>query len=55
MPGVRHPEGGRRWLVHQGLADPRGDHDWVIEAEVDLDATDSAGDLVLTTTALRRL
>lgn len=50
-----HPEGGRRWLVHQGLADPRGDHDWVIEAEVDLDATDSAGDLVLTTTALRRL
>ncbi|HRW18166.1 MAG TPA: DUF3516 domain-containing protein [Dermatophilaceae bacterium] len=50
-----HPDGGRRWLVRQTLADPEGDHDWVIEAEVDLDASDAAGELVLLATALRRL
>jgi hypothetical protein len=45
----------RRWLVTQTLADPAGDHDWVIEATVDLDASDEAGEPVLATTALRRL
>jgi hypothetical protein len=50
-----HPEGGRRWAVRQTIADPAGDHDWVIEADVDLDASDAVGELVLTTTALRRL
>ena len=43
------------WLIRQTLADPAGDHDWVIEGYVDLDATDAVGELVLLTTALRRL
>jgi hypothetical protein len=46
---------GARWPVRQTLADPAGHHDWVIEAEVDVDATDELGELVLTTTAMRRL
>ncbi len=46
---------GRRWPVRQTLADPAGHHDWVIEAEVDVDATDELGELVLTSTAMRRL
>ena len=41
-----------RWLVDQILDDPEGDHDWRIQAEVDLDATDEAGELVLITTNL---
>ncbi len=45
----------RRWLVTQVLADPAQDHDWVIEATVDLDASDEAGEPVLQTTAFRRL
>lgn len=47
--------GGRSWSVRQTLADPAGHHDWVIEAEVDVDASDELGELVLTTTAMRRL
>jgi hypothetical protein len=46
---------GRSWQVRQTLDDPAGDHDWVIEAVLDLDATDEAGEPVLTTTAMRRL
>jgi hypothetical protein len=46
---------GRSWPVRQTLADPAGHHDWVIEAEVDVDASDELGELVLTTTAMRRL
>ncbi len=46
---------GRTWQVRQTLHDPEGDHDWVIEAVLDLDATDELGEAVLTTTALRRL
>jgi hypothetical protein len=46
---------GRRWPVRQTLADPAGHHDWVIEAEVDVDASDELGELVLTTSAMRRL
>ncbi len=49
------PHRPRVWLVRQTLADPAADHDWVIEAEVDLDATDAAGELVLLAVALRRL
>jgi superfamily II RNA helicase len=36
-------DGGRRWAVRQVLADPEGDHEWIIAAEVDLDASDEAG------------
>jgi hypothetical protein len=46
---------GRRWTLRQTLADPAGHRDWVIEAEVDLDASDRLGELVLATTAMRRL
>ena len=45
----------RLWLVRQTLADPDDDHDWVIEATVDLDASDEAGEPVVLATALRRL
>lgn len=48
-------ETGRVWSVRQTLHDPAGDHDWVIEAEVDLDASDAAGEAVVLATALRRL
>jgi hypothetical protein len=46
---------GRRWPVRQTLADPAGHHDWVIDAEVDVDASDALGELVISTTAMRRL
>ena len=39
-----------RWLVRQILDDPAGDHDWAITAEVDLPASDEAGDVVLRVT-----
>jgi Domain of unknown function (DUF3516)/DEAD/DEAH box helicase len=46
---------GRRWTVRQTLADPAGHHDWVIEAEVDVDASDRLGELAIITTAMRQL
>jgi hypothetical protein len=48
-------ETGRRWAVRQTLHDPAGHHDWVIEAVVDLDASDAAGEAVVLASALRRL
>lgn len=42
------------WLVEQILDDPEGDHDWRIHAEVDLDASDEIGELVLRVTDLAR-
>jgi superfamily II RNA helicase len=60
-PDARGPElfqvtaDGRCWRVRQTLDDPAGHRDWVLEAEVDLDATDEAGEAVVLTTALRRL
>ncbi|HQR27010.1 MAG TPA: DUF3516 domain-containing protein [Nocardioides sp.] len=47
-------EGGVR-RVRQTLADPAGHHDWVLEALVDLDASDECGELVLTVSGLRQL
>ncbi len=44
-----------RWEVRQLLDDPAGDHDWRIDAVVDLAATDEAGELVLQVTAAGRL
>ncbi len=41
------------WQVEQILDDPDGDHDWRITAELDLAATDEAGELVLAVTGLR--
>ena len=48
-------ETGRHWTARQTLHDPAGHHDWVIEATVDLDASDAAGEAVVLATALRRL
>ena len=48
-------DGRRTWQVRQTLHDPEGHHDWVIDAEVDLDASDDLGEAVLTVTAFRRL
>ncbi len=45
----------RRLRVTQVLDDPEGHHDWVLEGLVDLDATDEVGELLLLTTAVRRL
>ena len=36
-----------RWVVRQVFDDPEGDHDWRIEAEVDLAASDEAGTAVV--------
>ncbi|ANH39491.1 ski2-like helicase [Nocardioides dokdonensis FR1436] len=41
--------------VRQTVHDPAGDHDWVIDAVADLDATDELGELVLPTVAFHRL
>ncbi|WP_153504471.1 DEAD/DEAH box helicase [Cumulibacter manganitolerans] len=54
-PGGDPEATARLWLVTQTLQDPAADRDWVVEATVDLDATDEAGELVLLATAMRRL
>ena len=46
---------GRAWQVRQTLDDPADHRDWVIEAVVDLDATDEVGEPVVRTTSMRRL
>ena len=46
----RIEEGDGQWLVSQILDDPAGDHDWRITAELDLAATDEAGEPALTVT-----
>ncbi|KRA27254.1 MULTISPECIES: DEAD/DEAH box helicase [unclassified Nocardioides] len=38
-----------RWVATQTLHDPEGNHDWVIVAEVDLSASDEAGEAVVRT------
>ncbi|HEX3003396.1 MAG TPA: DUF3516 domain-containing protein [Angustibacter sp.] len=48
----REPE---RWVVRQVLDDPAGDHDWGIEAVVDLPASDESGTAVVTVTDVRAL
>jgi superfamily II RNA helicase len=55
-PGSAEPDREHRlWLARQTVHDPEGDHDWVIEATVDLEASDEAGEPVALTTAFRRL
>lgn len=44
-----------RWLVRQVLDDPAGDHDWAITAAVDLQASDDAGEAVLSVTGFESL
>ncbi|MFC7501720.1 DEAD/DEAH box helicase [Nocardioides sp. CPCC 206347] len=44
-----------RWTATQTLHDPEGNHDWVIVAEVDLAASDEAGEAVVRTLEARCL
>ena len=44
-----------RWRVQQIIDDPEGDHDWRITAEVDLAASDEAGELVLVDVGFHQL
>jgi hypothetical protein len=46
---------GRTWRVQQIVGDPDGDHDWRILADVDLDASDDAAELVLDVRGLVQL
>jgi hypothetical protein len=48
-------EAAESWTVQQILDDPEGHHDWRVVAEVDLPASDEAGELVLRNTHLTRL
>lgn len=48
------PERGL-WRVWQAFADPAGDHDWGISAEVDLAASDEEGRAVVRVTAVGQL
>ena len=52
---IRVERTGRTWPVVQTVADPAGHHDWIIEALIDVDASDELGELVLVTQAFRRL
>ncbi|MBW1596211.1 RNA helicase [Streptomyces sp. JJ38] len=45
------PEDGL-WRVRQTFADPKGDHDWGISAEVDLTASDAEGRAVIKVTGV---
>ena len=49
------PAGTRLWRVRQIFDDPDGDHDWGISAEVDLAASDEAGEAVLRVLAVGAL
>ncbi|WP_152352756.1 DEAD/DEAH box helicase [Brachybacterium subflavum] len=40
-------EESKRWIIRQVIDDPDGNHDWGIEAQLDLEATDEAGEPVL--------
>ncbi len=46
---------GTTWVVRQVLDDPAGDHDWRIEAVVDLAASDEAGEIRLAIRAVGAL
>ena len=48
-------EGPQAWLVRQIFDDPAGDHDWGISAEVDLAASDEAGEAVVRVTEVGQL
>ncbi|HEY9562670.1 MAG TPA: DUF3516 domain-containing protein, partial [Nocardioides sp.] len=48
-------ETGRTWEVRQVIDDPEGHRDWIIEAAVDLDASDSLGQAIVTSVGMRRL
>ena len=43
---------GRTWRVRRTFEDPEGHRDWGFSAEVDLDASDEAGEAVVTVTSV---
>ncbi|WP_246498119.1 DEAD/DEAH box helicase [Natronoglycomyces albus] len=43
-------EEGRIWKIRHIIDDPQGHHDWHLDAEVDLDASDEAGAVAFTVT-----
>jgi hypothetical protein len=45
----------RRWVVRQVIDDPAGDHDWAITAAVDLQASDEAGEAIVSVTGFEPL
>jgi superfamily II RNA helicase len=49
------PERQGRWVVRQILADPEGYHEWGIDADVDLAASDEAGSAIMRVTGVGRL
>ena len=52
-PALLHIEqGATAWTVRQVFEDPEGDHDWGIDATVDLAESDEAGTAVVTVTAV---
>jgi len=51
---VEEPQNGL-WRVRQTFADPNGDHDWGISAEVDLTASDAEGRAVVKVTDVGQL
>ncbi|BAL89837.1 putative DEAD/DEAH box helicase [Actinoplanes missouriensis 431] len=57
-PAARGPafldieQGPEVWTVRQVFEDPEGDHDWGIDATVDLAASDEAGTAAITVTAV---
>ncbi|WP_433824722.1 DEAD/DEAH box helicase [Actinoplanes sp. CA-015351] len=57
-PSARGPaflhidQGAAVWTVRQVFEDPNGDHDWGIEATIDLEASDEAGIAAITVTAV---
>jgi superfamily II RNA helicase len=52
-PSFLHIEqGATQWIVRQVFEDPEGDHDWGIDATVDLAESDEAGIAAITVTAV---
>ncbi|WP_265443490.1 DEAD/DEAH box helicase [Flexivirga meconopsidis] len=52
---LRIDEGKEKWQVRQVVSDPDGDGDWGIDAEVDLAASNAAGQAVVVVLGLNRM
>ncbi|MBB2892818.1 DEAD/DEAH box helicase [Flexivirga oryzae] len=52
---LRIERGAEKWQVRQVVDDPEGDHDWGIDAEVDLKASDAVGQAVIVVLGLNRM
>ena len=51
----RVTEQGNTWMLRQVFDDPAGDHDWRIDAELDVTASEAVGEPVLRIVAVGRL